>query len=146
MKDARVSIRRLRGGYDELVLDQLLESLGKVWEVERLTFKPYPCGSIAHPYMDCAFRLRTRYGIRPDQIAEIHCRTAEGPVPRLWEPLAAKKRPLNGYAAKFSLPYVVAVILVKGNAGLAEFTDEAVQDENVLRVAAQGELRARSDY
>ena len=125
------------GGYDEPRMDQLLGSLGKVWEVEQLTFKPYPCGSIAHPYMDCALRLREQHAIQPDQIAEIHCRTAEGPVPRLWEPLAAKQRPPNGYAAKFSLPYLVAVILVKGRAGLAEFTDEAVRDRAILEVAAK---------
>jgi 2-methylcitrate dehydratase PrpD len=124
-------------GYDQARLHELLESLGTVWELERLTFKPYACGSIAHPYMDCALRLRQRHGIQPDQITAIHCRTAEGPVPRLWEPLAAKRRPPNGYAAKFSLPYLVAVILVKGRGGLAEFTDEAVRDETVLQVAAK---------
>jgi len=125
------------GGYDENRLRQLLDSLGTVWEVEQLTFKPYPCGSIAQPYMDCALRLRERFRIRADQIAEIRCRTAPGPVPRLWEPLEAKRRPPNGYAAKFSLPYLVAVILVKGRAGLAEFTDQAASDETVLRVAAK---------
>lgn len=125
------------GGYDDLRMDRLLESLGKGWEVECLTFKPYPCGSIAHPYMDCALRLRSQHAIRPDEIAEVHCRTAEGPVPRLWEPLAAKRQPPNGYAAKFSLPYLVAVMLVKGRAGLAEFTDEAVRDRHVLGLAAK---------
>jgi 2-methylcitrate dehydratase PrpD len=125
------------GGHDELRLSQLLESLGGAWEVQRLTFKPYPCGSIAQPYMDCALRLRKRYQIMPDQIVEVQCATAAGPVPRLWEPLEAKRRPPNGYAAKFSLPYLVAVVLVKGTAGLAEFTDAAVRDETVLSVAAK---------
>ena len=125
------------GGHDEPRLNQLLENLGTVWEVEQLTLKPYPCGSIAQPYMDCALRLRERFRIRADQIAEIRCRTAPGPVPRLWEPLEAKRRPPNGYAAKFSLPYLVAVVLVKGTAGLAEFTDEAARDETVLRVATK---------
>src|SRR6266568_9669697 len=111
------------GGHDETRLDDLLTSLGRRWEIEQLTFKPYPCGSIAHPYMDCALRLRERHRIRPDEIALVRCRTAEGPVPRLWEPLAAKQRPVNGYASKFSLPYLLAVILVKGRATLAEFTD-----------------------
>jgi 2-methylcitrate dehydratase PrpD len=136
------------GGVDETRLGQLQDSLGGVWELEQLTFKPYPCGSIAHPYMDCALRLRERYGIRPDQIAEVRCRTAEGPVPRLWEPLAAKRRPQNGYAAKFSLPYLVAVILTRGRAGLAEFADEAVRDETILRVAAKVsyELDASINY
>src|SRR3990172_3293977 len=98
--------------------------------------------------MDCALRLRAQHAIRPDQIAEIHCRTAQGPVPRLWEPLEAKRRPPNGYAAKFSLPYLVAVMLIKGRAGLAEFTDEAVQDRAVLAVAAKVnyELDPSIDY
>ncbi|HEX5530329.1 MAG TPA: MmgE/PrpD family protein, partial [Methylomirabilota bacterium] len=99
--------------------------------------KPYPCGSIAHPYMDCALRLRERHRLRPEQIAEVRCRTAEGPIPRLWEPLAAKQRPQNGYAAKFSLPYLLASILVNGQVTLADFTDEAAGNEAVRRVAAR---------
>lgn len=88
-------------------------------------------------YMDCALRLRERHALRADQIAEVRCRTAEGPIPRLWEPLAAKQRPRNGYAAKFSLPYLLASILVNGRATLADFTDEAVQDEGLRSVAAK---------
>jgi len=125
------------GGHDPARLEALLASLGTTWELERLTFKPYPCGSIAQPYMDCALRLRAEHAIRPEAIVAIRCRTAAGPVPRLWEPLAAKHAPPNGYAAKFSLPYLVAVILVKGRAGLAEFTDVAARDPDVLRVAAR---------
>ncbi len=125
------------GGHDAARLDALLGTLGRVWELEALTLKPYPCGSIAQPYMDCAARLRERDGIKADAIAAIRCRTSAGPVPRLWEPLAAKHAPPNGYAAKFSLPYLIAVILVKGRAGLAEFTDAAVRDREVLQLASR---------
>src|SRR5213078_5095807 len=136
------------GGHDPARLDALMATLGKTWELERLTFKPYPCGSIAHPYMDCALRLRERHRLRADQIVEVRCRTAAGPVDRLWEPLAAKQAPPNGYAAKFSLPYLLAVILVKARAGLAEFEDEAVRDADVLGVAARVsyELDPTIDY
>jgi 2-methylcitrate dehydratase PrpD len=136
------------GGHDRARLEALLATLGTTWELQALTFKPYPCGSIAHPYMDCAMRLRQEHRLQPAAIAEVRCRTAAGPVPRLWEPLAAKHRPPNGYAAKFSLPYLLAVILVKGRAGLAEFSDEAVHDRAVLDVAArvQYDLDATIDY
>ena len=122
------------GGHDAARLERLLASLGHSWELAELTFKPYPCGSIAQPYMDCAMRLRTQHGVRPADIRAVRCRTAAGPLPRLWEPLASKHAPPNGYAAKFSLPYLVAVILVKGRAGLAEFEDAAVADPGVLAV------------
>jgi 2-methylcitrate dehydratase PrpD len=122
------------GGHDTARLEALLESLGHQWELAELTFKPYPCGSIAQPYMDCAMRLRARHRLRAGDIRAVTCRTAAGPLPRLWEPLAAKHAPPNGYAAKFSLPYLVAVVLVKGRAGLAEFEDGAVNDPEVLAV------------
>jgi 2-methylcitrate dehydratase PrpD len=136
------------GGHDPARLDELMGSLGRVWELDQLTFKPYPCGSIAQPYMDCARRLRDQHGIRPAAIEAIRCRTAAGPVPRLWEPLAAKHAPSSGYAAKFSLPYLIAVILVRGRAGLAEFADGAVRDPEVLEVArrVRYELDPAIDY
>jgi 2-methylcitrate dehydratase PrpD len=136
------------GGHEAARLAALLDSLGETWDVGQLTLKPYPCGSIAQPYMDCALRLRERHGIRPSDIMSVRCRTAAGPVPRLWEPVAAKQSPPNGYAAKFSLPYLVAVVLVKGRAGLAEFREDAISDPAVLRVAKRvgHELDASIDY
>jgi 2-methylcitrate dehydratase PrpD len=129
-------------------LDELLAGLGRVWELEQLTFKPYPCGSIAQPYMDCALRLRETRGIRPEEIVDIRCRTAAGPVPRLWEPLASKHAPQNGYAAKFSLPYLLAVILTRGRASLAEFEDDVVRDPEILTIASRVgyELDPTIDY
>ena len=140
--------RAFAGGVEPARLDELLASLGRVWELEQLTFKPYPCGSIAQPYMDCALRLRESRGVRADDIVEIRCRTAAGPVPRLWEPLASKHAPQNGYAAKFSLPYLLAVILTRGRASLAEFEDDVVRDPQILSVASRVgyELDATIDY
>jgi 2-methylcitrate dehydratase PrpD len=134
------------GGHAGGRLDALLDGLGQTWELEELTLKPYPCGSIAQPYMDCAVRLRER--VKPQEIVAIRCRTAAGPVPRLWEPLAAKHAPPNGYAAKFSLPYLLATILVRGRAGLAEFDDAAVREPALLDVARRVsyELDATIDY
>jgi len=136
------------GGHDAARLAATLDTLGRQWELGELTLKPYPCGSIAQPYMDCAARLRATHGVKAEQITAIRCRTAAGPVPRLWEPLAAKHAPPNGYAAKFSLPYLLASIFVRGRAGLAEFTDGAVREADVLRVArtVSYELDATIDY
>jgi len=128
--------RAFAGEVEAERLDTVLASLGRVWELEQLTFKPYPCGSIAQPYMDCALRLRER-GVRAEDVVEVRCRTAAGPVPRLWEPLASKHSPQNGYAAKFSLPYLLAVILSRGRASLAEFEDDVVKDPAVLALAAR---------
>ena len=113
-----------------------LDDFGKRWVIETLAFKPYPCGTMAHPYIDCARRLAAR-GIKPDDVKELVCEVAEGTVHRLWEPLASKQRPPNGYAAKFSTPFILASGFVRGGVGLDAFTEEAVRDPAVLALAAK---------
>jgi 2-methylcitrate dehydratase PrpD len=122
--------------------DALLGDFGQRWVTETLAFKPYPCGTMTHPYIDCARKLFTR-GIKGEQIADMVCDVGEGTVHRLWEPLAAKQKPANGYAGKFSQPYCIAAGLVRGNVGLDDFTDAAVTDPRVLAVA--GKVRYRID-
>ncbi len=125
------------GDYEALIGD-----FGARWVTETLAFKPYPCGTMTHPYIDCARRLNLR-GIGAEEIEEIVCDVGEGTVHRLWEPLAAKQRPPNGYAGKFSTPYCIAAGLVRGHVGLDSFTDEAVRDERVVALAAR--IRYRID-
>jgi 2-methylcitrate dehydratase PrpD len=95
---------------------------------------------MTHPYIDCARRLTAR-GIKADEIREMVCDVGEGTVHRLWEPLASKQRPPNGYGAKFSTPYCIAAGFVRGNVGLADFTDDAVRDPAVLALAAKVRYR-----
>jgi 2-methylcitrate dehydratase PrpD len=91
---------------------------------------------MAQPYIDCARRLAAR-GIMAEDITAILCEVAEGTVHRLWEPLADKQRPRNGYAAKFAVPYLLATGFVKGGVGLGAFTETAIRDEKVLALAAK---------
>ena len=113
-----------------------LDGFGARWVIETLAFKPYPCGTMAHPYIDCAKRLAAR-GLKPADVKEMICEVGEGTVHRLWEPLAAKQRPPNGYAAKFATPFILATGFVKGGVGLDAFTDAAVRDPDVLALAAK---------
>jgi 2-methylcitrate dehydratase PrpD len=110
------------------------EGLGERFYMERIVFKPYACGTMIHPYIDCMIRLAQR-GVRPEHIESITCPTGEGLVHRLWEPLAAKHAPPSGYAAKFSMPYCMAVAFLEGDAGLEQFTDEKAADKRILTLA-----------
>ena len=115
--------------------DKLVEGFGKRWVTSTIAFKLYPCGTMTHPYIDCARRLSKKVDF--EQIEEIVCEAAEGTLHRLWEPLAAKQRPPNAYAAKFSQPYCIAAGFVLGNAGLDAFTDERVADPRLRALAAK---------
>jgi len=117
------------------------DNFGARWVTETLAFKPYPCGTMTHPYIDCARRLGRR--VKTDDVVEMVCDVGEGTVHRLWEPLAAKQYPANGYAGKFSTPYCIACGFVRGNVGLSDFSDDAVRDPTVLALAAK--VRHRID-
>jgi len=114
---------------------KLLDGFGKRWVTETVAFKLYPCGTMTHPYIDCARRLAKK--LKVEEVEEIVCEAAEGTLHRLWEPLAAKQRPPNAYAGKFSTPYCIAAGFVLGNAGLDAFTDERVADPRLRALAAK---------
>ena len=115
---------------------KLLDGFGEHWVAEGIAFKPYPCGTMIHPYIDCALRIAAR-GVDPEAIVQVECDTAEGIVHRLWEPLAAKRSPPNGYGAKFSIPYCVARSLVHGTVGIDAFSDAAARDPRVAALASR---------
>ena len=123
---------------------KLTHEFGKDWLLTGLTFKPYATGTMNQPYIDCALRLRERgrsSSFRAEDITEVQCDTAEGYVHRLWEPLAGKQRPPNGYAAKFSTPFNIAVAFVTGGAGFEAFSARTVSDARVLALAAKVRYR-----
>ncbi len=115
--------------------DKLLDGFGRRWVTETVAFKLYPCGTMTHPYIDCARRLAKKVAL--DDIADIVCEAAEGTLHRLWEPLKGKQSPPNASAGKFSTPYCIAAGFVLGNAGLDAFTEERVADPRLRAIAAK---------
>ena len=114
----------------------LLGGFGSHWVMTNIAFKPYACGTMTQPYIDCAIALAER-GVLAENIQAIVCKVGEGTVHRLWETLAVKHRPPTPYAAKFSTPYCMAVGFFDRRAGFAQFTEQRVRDESVLALAAK---------
>jgi 2-methylcitrate dehydratase PrpD len=112
----------------------LLDELGARYVIDGIAFKPYACGTMTHPYIDCMMELRAS-GVRPDDVASVLCEVGEGTVHRLWEPIAAKRRVPNGYVAKFSSPYCIAVAFLDGAVGFEQFTDARAADPKLRAFA-----------
>ncbi len=112
----------------------LTKDLGARWESKNLAFKPYACGTMAQPFVDCAMQLREKINDL-SKIKSIKAKVGEGTVHRLWEPRKEKNNPSTPYSAKFSVPYCVAVTLSKGGAGLEEFNETNIADQNILKIA-----------
>ena len=114
----------------------LTNGLGKRWENQNLAFKPFACGTMAQPFVDCAIKIRKKIK-NLNEISSITAKVGEGTVHRLWEPLKEKKQPSTPYSAKFSVPYCVAVGFIRGDAGLNEFNEKSINDKEILKLASK---------
>jgi len=133
--DGRFGLYRSHLGDDGWDLDRLTGGLGERWELLNTGLKPYPCCHYNHAFADCTSILRARHNIRAEDVARVECLIAPREVPIVCEPEATKRAPQNDYDAKFSLPYAVASILVRGHLDVDDFTSAAIRDPAVLALA-----------
>ena len=114
----------------------ITSDLGNRWETKNLALKPYACGTMAQPFIDCAIKLKSKIG-NVENIDKIIASVGEGTVHRLWEPLKEKQNPSTPYGAKFSVPYCISIGLINGSAGLNEFTEKCLKNLEVIKLAAK---------
>jgi 2-methylcitrate dehydratase PrpD len=94
---------------------------------------------MTHAFIDCAASLRREPGVTPAAVAALECFIHPREMPIVCEPRASKLLPQSDYDAKFSLPYTVASMLVRGHVDLDDFTPAAIGDPAVLDLARRVE-------
>jgi 2-methylcitrate dehydratase PrpD len=109
--------------------------LGTRWTARGIALKPYPCCHFVHAFVDAALALREQ--VRGEDIERIDCPLTPRLQSLVGEPRERRIEPPTIYDALFSVPYAVALALVKGRVDLAAFYDEPLDDPAVLAVAAK---------
>jgi 2-methylcitrate dehydratase PrpD len=117
--------RAAGGGYDE---SAILDKLGAPWTFADpgISIKPHPSGSLTHPGMTEMRRLIREHGIKAEDVVRVRVGTNHNMPNAL-----IHHRPTNELQAKFSMQFCMAILLLEGRAGLAEFTDETVHRDDV---------------
>ncbi|HXD72483.1 MAG TPA: MmgE/PrpD family protein [Vicinamibacterales bacterium] len=110
-------------------LSKITSRLGDDWDLRVNTYKPFPCGIVNHPTIDGCIQLRDEHHVAPEQIAAVRLRVAP-----LVMDLCNQQNITKGLQGKFSVYHGAAVGLVRGKAGLQEYSDETVNDPPVKRV------------
>ena len=110
-------------------LSRITTRLGQDWDLHANTYKPFPCGIVNHPTIDGAIQLHDEFHPAPDQIVAVRLRVAP-----LVMDLCNQQNITKGLQGKFSVYHGAAVGLVRGKAGIQEYTDAAVNDPAVKRV------------
>ena len=111
--------------------------LGETWEVLNNAVKPFPACHFTHAFADAALILVKAHGIAPADIAKIHAYIHPTPGQVVSYPAEKKLLPKSDYDAKFSLPYIVAATIVRGQFGLAELESNALSDPAILDLATK---------
>ena len=112
---------------DQQDFSHITDNLGGTFEVSRNTYKPFACGIVTHPIIDGCIQLRNEHSLTSQQIAGVSLR-----VNPLVLTLTGKQTPLTGLEAKFSIFHASSVAIIRGSAGPNEFTDETVQNAEVI--------------
>ena len=133
--EGRFGLLKSHLGDDEFEAEALTRGLGETWETLAIGFKPYPCGHVIHAFLDAGLRLKEREKIPHTKIKSIVCHAAKGAIDLVLDPVEIKRKPRGEYDAKFSLPYCLASIFVKGKCGVDDFEKSAIEDSRVLALA-----------
>jgi 2-methylcitrate dehydratase PrpD len=119
-------------------LEAFLPSLGRDWQVCKLSHKPYPSGRLTHGVIDGLGQLMARHGFGPADVAGV---TAH--VPPLVNRLVGRPNipdPEPNYA-KLCLRFVAGCFLARGHVDVPDFRGTgALQDPEVHRFAAMVEV------
>jgi len=110
-------------------LSKITTRLGTDFDLRANTYKPFPCGIVNHPTIDGCIQLHGEHHIDPAKIAAVRLRVAP-----LVMDLCNQRGITKGLQGKFSVYHGAAIGLVRGKAGIQEYTDETVNDPTVRRV------------
>jgi 2-methylcitrate dehydratase PrpD len=106
----------------------IMDRLGKPWTFASpgISLKPYPSGSLTHPAMTELARLIAANNIRAAEVKKVDIGASHNMTTTLLH-----HQPKTGLEAKFSMEFCLAILLLRGKAGLSEFTDQIVQGADV---------------
>jgi len=123
----------LRGRFDPVVLR---EGLGTRFEMENLSFKPFPCCRFNHSAIEAALEIRDALGGDTEDILAIRCGVNAQAHAAVCEPVGMRKAPETVVQAQFALPYCVATALERGDVGMLDFTPERLSDPTILGLSS----------
>jgi 2-methylcitrate dehydratase PrpD len=110
-------------------LSKITAGLDVDYELRANTYKPFPCGIVNHPTIDGAIQIHHEHHPAAASIAAVRLRVAP-----LVLDLCNQTNITKGLQGKFSVYHGAAIGLVRGKAGIQEYTDEAVSDAAIRHV------------
>lgn len=123
----------------EIKPELLFDRLGEQEKIVENTFKIHSCCRHIHPALDCLQAMLHNHTFSHQDIERVEIETYQVALD-----ITDKPNPRTVYEAKFSLQYAVALMLVKGKAGLDTFIESNLFEEQIRKLLAKVELKVES--
>jgi 2-methylcitrate dehydratase PrpD len=105
-------------------------------------FKVWPACSYTRPTNAATLQVRQEHSLRAEDVDSITIIGGSSGHQLLSEPIDLKRRPKTSIDGKYSIPFTTAVMMVKGNVTLRDYTPEGLHDPAVLAMADRISYRA----
>ena len=126
---------RLTEGLEHL-LGGASKSAPMRWRIGRVSFKVHACCRHTHAAIDALLALREEHGLEPERVRRVHVALySQGAA------LVSSTTPDSPHAAKFSLPFCIALALTHGDVGPSRFSTSALVDPRLTQLASRIDLR-----
>ena len=123
---------------DEAVhLGRITDGLGSRWLLPDTTYKPWPNGAANHSAMDGVAAIMNERRLTAYDIERVDVFVPSSFIPLVCEPREAKLNPATPYHVKFSLPYSVALVAVRGSLEADDFNATLLLDGVVREFASR---------
>jgi 2-methylcitrate dehydratase PrpD len=136
--DPKIGKGFLRIVSDQPKWEKITEGLGRFSTLDELYFKPFALCRIIHAPVEVAIELRSRHGLRVEDIQGVIVRTYDfaAEVPGTTRTTTESDPTL----CQFSLPYGVAAALRYGEVGLEQMMGKATRDPRIHELAGKVEV------
>ncbi|MGE0682777.1 MAG: MmgE/PrpD family protein [Candidatus Binatia bacterium] len=110
---------------------KVVDGLGTDFQILQTAVKPHACCRYTQAPIDATLAVTLQHDLKPSDVKTMTVGMLETGIPVICEPAGRKRQPLSVVDMQFSLPFGVAVALVKRRAGLEEFTLDMLNDPEV---------------
>lgn len=119
------------GGYDR---EGILHDLGTEFMGSGTLYKRWPCVGTAHSHMKAAIDIVSENNLDAGDIEKI-CLHVGDYHDLMCQPMDERRAPATLADAKFSLPFLVAVAVVRRGMSVSDFSQAGLGDPTVLEIA-----------
>ena len=111
---------------------RIIKELGNKWEMLDTSIKVHACCRWVGPIIDCTLDIIRNQPIDVYDIEEIFATSSTTAIKALTEPTDRKVRPKTVVDAQFSLPYGIAVAVIRKKAFVDEYSEQSIKDPEIL--------------